>query len=54
MDKLAVIGLDIGGTNIRIGTQVQGEDLQFFEKAARADVLSTPESGLCLARFIEA
>lgn len=52
MEKQIVIGLDVGGTNVRIGTQAKGRDLENFERAARAEVLSTPESGLCLARFI--
>jgi allose kinase len=52
MDDLVAIGLDIGGTNIRIGTRAKGQELQYFEKAARADVLVNADSGLCLARFI--
>ncbi len=53
MTEQYMIGLDIGGTNIRIGTQAKNKDLQFFEKAARSEVLNTPDSGRCLVRFIE-
>ncbi|MDD2533517.1 MAG: allose kinase [Eubacteriales bacterium] len=52
-NQSVVIGLDVGGTNIRIGTQAFGQKLTFFEKTARADVLISPDVGLCLAIFIQ-
>ena len=53
MSEHVVIGLDIGGTNIRIGSRARDQDLLFFEKAARSDVLNSADAGLCMARFIQ-
>ena len=52
MNELVALGLDIGGTNIRIGAMAEGRDLLYFEKAARTDVLTSQDSGKCLAAFI--
>src|SRR5512133_933860 len=53
MKAPVAIGLDIGGTNIRIGSQAKDQALMHFEKAARAEVLTSADTGLFVARFIQ-
>ena len=46
------IGLDIGGTNIRIGLQSTGGSIKCFEKIPRGQVLTGTHSTDALAEFI--
>lgn len=46
------VGLDIGGTNIRIGLQPKGGSVECFEKIPRGQVLTGTHSADALAGFI--
>lgn len=53
MQDSYAIGLDIGGTNIRIGARKRDQSLEFFEKHARIDVIHGPGAGSSIARLIQ-
>lgn len=52
MGDIYVIGIDIGGTNIRIGAKSNTEELVSFIKIPRKEILNGNNSAICLANFI--
>ncbi|MEA4887923.1 MAG: allose kinase [Clostridiaceae bacterium] len=52
MNKSVAVGLDVGGTHIRIGAQRRDGELFAFEKSMRADVMDSRDPGGSLAAFI--
>lgn len=49
-----MIGMDIGGTNIRIGAVDSNYGVQHLEKVYQKNIFSDEDSPACLIRFIEA
>ena len=54
MDRKIAVGIDVGGTNIRIGAQNDAGQMIAFEKVQRTEIIDSRDAGRSLADFITA